>query len=123
MMKIKVISRWLKSTDIQLDDYQYFSQKGYTGNFGKQYAILINDQDRSNPTIHRFVSYDLQMVKGVPIWFAFSPKIEYFYDYEVVDYSISWSFISVLTDKPTVRVFSRAKLSQVRQLAQYDSSA
>lgn len=63
------------------------------------------------------------MVNNRPIWFAFSPKKEYFYDYEVVSFSLSWSFVAVLTDETAVRVLSRSKLKQLKQLSQFNTAA
>ena len=61
MMKFKIVSKKLTADDddFHLGDFTTFkSSNGYTGDFGNQYAMVIVDSDRSNPSVHRFMSYD-----------------------------------------------------------------
>ena len=61
MMKFRIVSKKLTAdgVDFHLSTFVPFkSSDGFIGDFGNQYAMVVVDSDRSNPSVHRFMNYD-----------------------------------------------------------------
>ena len=57
------------------------------------------------------------------MWYANSPVVAGFYDYEVVQFDLTWGNVAILTDEPSTRVLDRFSLKLSKLLPSYDPNS